>query len=57
MTNLRGMTNLRAEGLPVFRELQPDSPPEDDSDVDFGGGLAPGGCVPDLSDPNHSLGR
>ncbi len=57
MTNLRGMTNLRAEGLPVFRELQPDSPPEDDSDVDFGGGLAPGVCVPDLSDPNHSLGR
>lgn len=35
------MTNLRAEGLRVFRELMPDSLPEDDNEVDFGGGFAP----------------
>jgi 4-carboxymuconolactone decarboxylase len=35
------MTNLRAEGLKVFRELLPGSLPDDDGDVDFGDGFAP----------------
>ncbi|WP_319454786.1 MULTISPECIES: carboxymuconolactone decarboxylase family protein [unclassified Mycobacterium] len=35
------MTNLRADGLKVFRELLPGSLPDDDADVDFGGGFAP----------------
>jgi 4-carboxymuconolactone decarboxylase len=35
------MTNLRTEGLKVFRELVPGSLPDDDADVDFGGGFAP----------------
>jgi 4-carboxymuconolactone decarboxylase len=35
------MTNLRAEGLRVFRELVPGGIPDDDADVDFGGGFAP----------------
>jgi 4-carboxymuconolactone decarboxylase len=35
------MTNLRAEGLRVFRELMPGMLPDDDADVDFGGGFAP----------------
>ena len=34
------MTNLRAEGLKVFRELLPGALPEDDGDVDFGDGFA-----------------
>ena len=35
------MTNARAEGLRVFRELLPDVILDDDADVDFGGGFAP----------------
>lgn len=35
------MTNLRADGLKVFRELLPGSLPDDDGDVDFGEGFAP----------------
>ena len=35
------MTNPRAEGLRVFRELLPGVIPDDDADVDFGGGFAP----------------
>jgi 4-carboxymuconolactone decarboxylase len=35
------MTNLRADGLKVFRQLIPGSLPDDDADVDFGGGFAP----------------
>jgi 4-carboxymuconolactone decarboxylase len=35
------MTNLRAEGLKVFRELLPGVLPDDDADVQFGGGFAP----------------
>ncbi|MFC7675034.1 carboxymuconolactone decarboxylase family protein [Mycolicibacterium sp. GCM10028919] len=35
------MTNPRADGLRVFRELLPGVIPDDDADVDFGGGFAP----------------
>lgn len=35
------MTNLRDEGLRVFRELLPGSIPDDDDDVDFSSGFAP----------------
>lgn len=35
------MANLRSEGLRVFRELLPGSLPDDDAEVDFGGGFAP----------------
>ncbi|MET4427987.1 MULTISPECIES: carboxymuconolactone decarboxylase family protein [unclassified Mycolicibacterium] len=35
------MTNLRDEGLRVFRELLPGSIPDDDGDVDFSSGFAP----------------
>jgi 4-carboxymuconolactone decarboxylase len=36
------MTNLRADGLQVFRELLPGVLPDvDDDEVDFGGGFAP----------------
>jgi 4-carboxymuconolactone decarboxylase len=35
------MTNLRADGLRVFRELVPGGIPDDDADVDFGDGFAP----------------
>lgn len=35
------MTNLRADGLRVFRELVPGSIPDDDADVDFSDGFAP----------------
>lgn len=35
------MANLRSEGLRVFRELMPGSLPDDDAEVDFGGGFAP----------------
>ena len=35
------MTNLRGEGLRVFRELLPGVLPDSDADVDFGGGFAP----------------
>ena len=35
------MTNLRDEGLRVFRELLPGSLPDDDAEVDFGDGFAP----------------
>jgi 4-carboxymuconolactone decarboxylase len=40
MTNLPD-ADLRAEGLRVFRELLPGALPDDDADVDFGGGFAP----------------
>jgi hypothetical protein len=33
------MTNPRAEGLRVFRELLPDVIPDGDAEVDFGRGL------------------
>lgn len=35
------MTNLRDDGLRVFRELMPGLLPDDNADVDFGGGFAP----------------
>ena len=35
------MTNPRAEGLRVFRELVPGVLPDDDADVDFRDGFAP----------------
>ena len=35
------MTNLRGEGLRVFRELLPGVLPDSDADVDFSGGFAP----------------
>lgn len=35
------MTNLRAEGLEVFRELLPGVLPDDDADVDLRKGFAP----------------
>lgn len=35
------MTNLRAEGLRVFRELVPGAIADDDTEVDFGDGFAP----------------
>ena len=35
------MTDLRAEGLRVFRELLPGLLPDDDADVEFSGGFAP----------------
>lgn len=35
------MTNLRAEGLRVFREMVPGAIPDDDAEVDFGDGFAP----------------
>lgn len=35
------MTNLRGEGLRVFRELLPGSLPDDDTEVDFSDGFAP----------------
>jgi 4-carboxymuconolactone decarboxylase len=35
------MTNLRGEGLRVFRELLPGSLPDDDAEVDFSDGFAP----------------
>lgn len=35
------MTNLRAEGLQVFRELLPGVLPDDDADVDLHHGFAP----------------
>lgn len=35
------MTNLRADGLQMYRELMPGSLPEDDGEVDFHTGFAP----------------
>ena len=35
------MSNLRADGLGVFRELLPGVIPDDDAEVDFGHGFAP----------------